>query len=203
MSDGGPPPPRSGPPLPPNPGGRPLPLGNVGGSPPPLPPSPGGAQGQLLATQAEGALRGLVLHGPNLNLTGRREPHIYGTTTLAEIDAALVGGASTLGWTLEITQSNHEGALVDFLHAHFGACDGIVINPGALTHYGLSLRDALAAMGVPIVEVHFSNIHAREPWRHHSVVAEIARGQIVGLGWYGYLLGLEGLDRLVRAERGA
>ena len=144
--------------------------------------------------------RGLVLHGPNLNLTGRREPAIYGTTTLAEIDAALQERATGLGWTLEICQSNHEGVLVDFLHAHFGACDGIVINPGALTHYALSLRDALAAMAVPIVEVHLSNIHAREAWRSHSVIAEIARGQILGFGWYGYLLALEALNRLVRAE---
>jgi 3-dehydroquinate dehydratase-2 len=136
-------------------------------------------------------------------LTGRREPHIYGTTTLAEIDAALERRAVELGWELAILQSNHEGALVDFLHAHFGECDGILINPGALTHYGLSLRDALAAMDVPIVEVHFSNIHAREAWRRHSVIAEIACGQIVGLGWYGYLLALEALDRLVRAEREA
>ena len=148
------------------------------------------------------SLRALVLHGPNLNLTGRREPAIYGTTTLAEIDAALQKRAAALGWSLAICQSNHEGALVDFLHAHFQNCDAIVINPGALTHYGLSLRDALAAMGVPIVEVHLSNIHARESWRHHSVVAEIARGQIIGLGWQGYLLALEAIDRLVRAERG-
>jgi 3-dehydroquinate dehydratase II len=145
----------------------------------------------------------LVLHGPNLNLTGRREPHLYGTTTLAEIDAALRERADALGWELAIQQSNHEGVLVDFLHAHYEMCNGILINPGALTHYGLSLRDALAAMRVPIVEVHFSNIHAREPWRHHSVIAEIARGQIVGLGWYGYLLALDALDRLVRAEGGA
>jgi 3-dehydroquinate dehydratase II len=145
----------------------------------------------------------LVLHGPNLNLTGRREPHLYGTTTLAQIDAAIRERAAALGWTLEILQSNHEGVLVDFLHAQYEMCDGILINPGALTHYGLSLRDALAAMRVPIVEVHFSNIHAREPWRHHSVIAEIARGQIVGLGWYGYLLALDALDRLVRAEGGA
>jgi 3-dehydroquinate dehydratase-2 len=147
--------------------------------------------------------RGLVLHGPNLNLTGRREPAIYGTTTLAEIDAALRERATGLGWTLEICQSNHEGVLVDFLHAHFGSCDGIVINPGALTHYALSLRDALAAMAVPIVEVHLSNIHARETWRNHSVIAEIARGQILGFGWYGYLLALEALHRLVRAEHDA
>ena len=147
-------------------------------------------------------LRALVLHGPNLNLTGRREPHVYGTTTLAEIDAALERRAAELGWQLATLQSNHEGALIDFLHAHFQQCDGILVNPGALTHYGLALRDALAAMGVPIIEVHLSNIHAREPWRHHSVVAEIARGQIIGLGWYGYLLALDALDRLVRGARG-
>jgi 3-dehydroquinate dehydratase-2 len=126
--------------------------------------------------------RALVLHGPNLNLTGRREPHIYGTTTLAEIDAALQARAASRGWTLVIRQSNHEGVLIDFLHEHFGACEGIIINPGALTHYGLALRDALAAMAVPVIEVHLSNIHAREPWR---------------LGWYGYLLALDALDHLV------
>ena len=153
-------------------------------------------------SERQSSLKALVLHGPNLNLTGRREPHLYGRTTLAEIDAALHERAAVLGWALSIQQSNHEGVLVDFLHAHFEQCDGILINPGALTHYGLSLRDALAALGVPIVEVHFSNIHAREAWRHHSVVAEIARGQIVGLGWYGYLLALDALDRLVRVERG-
>ena len=141
--------------------------------------------------------RALVLHGPNLNLTGRREPHIYGTTTLAEIDAALQARAASRGWTLVIRQSNHEGVLVDFLHEHFGACEGIIINPGALTHYGLALRDALAAMAVPVIEVHLSNIHAREPWRRRSVIAELARGQIIGLGWYGYLLALDALDHLV------
>jgi 3-dehydroquinate dehydratase-2 len=162
---------------------------------------PDPTQHSALSTQH--SYHGLVLHGPNLNLTGRREPAIYGTTTLAEIDAALEARAAALGWRLTICQSNHEGGLIDFLQAHFEACDGILINPGALTHYGLSLRDALAAMGVPIVEVHFSNIHARESWRHHSVVAAIARGQIVGFGWHGYLMALEALDRLVRAERGA
>src|SRR5579883_2636552 len=145
------------------------------------------------------ARKALVLHGPNLDLTGRREPAIYGTTTLAQIDAALAERAAALGWSLATCQSNHEGVLVDFLHAHFQDCDAIVINPGALTHYGLSLRDALAAMGVPIVEVHLSNIHAREPWRRRSVIAELARGQIIGLGWYGYLLALDALDHVVPA----
>ena len=162
---------------------------------PPGPPS----QSALTAPHS---LRGLVVHGPNLNLTGRREPRIYGTITLAEIDSALERRAAELGWRLAIRQSNHEGELVDFLHAHFGECDGILTNAGALTHYGLSLRDALAAMAVPIVEVHFSNIHAREAWRQHSVIAGIARGQVIGLGWYGYVVALEGLDRLVRAGRG-
>jgi 3-dehydroquinate dehydratase-2 len=148
------------------------------------------------------ARRALVLHGPNLNLTGRREPHLYGTTTLAEINAALQARATHRGWTLAIRQSNHEGVLVDFLHEHYGACEGIIVNPGALTHYGLALRDALAAMGVPIIEVHLSNIHAREPWRRRSVIAELARGQIIGLGWYGYLLALDALDHLVPAPPG-
>ena len=154
-----------------------------------------------MSEQRAAAPRALVLHGPNLNLTGRREPQIYGTTTLAEIDDALRERAEALGWTLDILQSNHEGALIDFLHAHFGACEGIVVNPGALTHYALGLRDALAAMAAPIIEVHLSNIHAREAWRHHSVVAEIARAQIAGLGWHGYLVALEALDRIVQRPR--
>jgi 3-dehydroquinate dehydratase-2 len=162
----------------------------------------GGVEGAPLGGVRARPLSVLVVHGPNLNLTGRREPEVYGTLTLADINTALQERAAALGWQLAVYQSNHEGALVDFLHAHFEACDGIIINPGALTHYGLSLRDALVAMRVPVIEVHLSNIHAREVWRRHSVVAEIARGQIIGLGWRGYLLALEALHGILGAEPG-
>jgi 3-dehydroquinate dehydratase II len=135
----------------------------------------------------------LLLHGPNLNMLGRREPAIYGSTTLDEINAALQEQAGAAGATLTVVQSNHEGVLVDTLQAHWGRINGIIINPGALTHYGLSLRDALAAMDVPIVEVHLSNVYAREAFRHTSVVAPIATGQIAGLGWRGYALALQWL----------
>lgn len=135
----------------------------------------------------------LVLHGPNLNMLGRREPEIYGSTTLAQIDDALRERAVAAGATLLPLQSNHEGALIDFLQAEGWDADGIIINPGALTHYGLSLRDALASLKAPIVEVHLSNVYKREPFRHTSVVAPVATGQIAGLGWRGYLLALEWL----------
>jgi 3-dehydroquinate dehydratase II len=135
----------------------------------------------------------LVIHGPNLNMLGRREPEIYGRITLAEIDAALRERAEAVGATLLALQSNHEGALIDFLQAEGYDAGGIVINPGALTHYGLALRDALASLKAPIVEVHLSNVYKREPFRHTSVVAPVATGQIAGLGWRGYLLALEWL----------
>lgn len=135
----------------------------------------------------------LVLHGPNLNMLGQREPAVYGHTTLAQIDAALQERAAAAGATLLALQSNHEGALIDFLQAEGPSANGIIINPGALTHYGLSLRDALAALSAPIVEVHLSNVYKREPFRHTSVVAPVVSGQIAGLGWRGYVLALEWL----------
>jgi 3-dehydroquinate dehydratase-2 len=135
----------------------------------------------------------LVIHGPNLNMLGRREPEVYGRTTLDEIDAALRERATAAGATLLTVQSNHEGALIDFLQAEGRDADGIIINPGALTHYGLALRDALAMLKAPIIEVHLSNVYRREPFRHTSVVAPVATGQIAGLGWRGYLLALEWL----------
>ncbi len=133
----------------------------------------------------------VVLHGPNLNMLGRREPAIYGSTTLAEIDEALAARAAEAGLRLMSLQSNHEGVLVDFLQGEGWTAAGVIINPGALTHYGLSLRDALAALSAPIVEVHLSNVYKREPFRHTSVVAPVVTGQIAGLGWRGYLLALE------------
>jgi 3-dehydroquinate dehydratase-2 len=135
----------------------------------------------------------LVLHGPNLNMLGRREPETYGHTTLAMIDAALTERAAAAGVPLRCFQSNHEGELVDLLHSAGWDAAGIIINPGALTHYGLSLRDALGMLSAPIIEVHLSNVYKREPFRHTSVVAPVVTGQIAGLGWRGYVLALEWL----------
>ncbi|MCZ6821643.1 MAG: type II 3-dehydroquinate dehydratase [Deltaproteobacteria bacterium] len=139
----------------------------------------------------------LVLHGPNLNLLGEREPEVYGRTTLAEIDTRLREIAAGKGVSLESFQSNHEGALVDRIQAARGTYQGIVINPGGFTHTSVALRDALVASGLPIVEVHLSNIHAREPFRRTSLVSDIVVGQITGLGPIGYELALLALlDRL-------
>ncbi len=146
----------------------------------------------------------LVIHGPNLNRLGARDPEHYGTKTLAEIDRLLAVRAPELGVDVVSFQSNSEGALIDYIQAQAAAAAGIVINPGALTHYGLSLRDALEdaakSYGLPIVEVHLSNIHAREGFRHRSVIAEVATGQISGLGWRSYLLGLEAVVGLIRGK---
>ncbi len=133
----------------------------------------------------------VVIHGPNLNRLGQREAKFYGTATLAQINDILSQKATELGVELEAFQSNSEGAIIDFLQAKAAEADGIVINPGALTHYGLSLRDALADVAVPTIEVHLSNIYAREEWRHKSVIAPVARGQISGLGWRGYVAALD------------
>jgi len=134
----------------------------------------------------------LVLHGPNLNLLGTREPQTYGHTTLADIDAALRNRAAETGIELDTFQSNHEGALVDRVQAARGeGVDFIVINPAAYTHTSVALRDALAGVAIPFVEVHLSNVHRREPFRHHSYFSDQAVGVICGLGWQGYLLALE------------
>ena len=134
-----------------------------------------------------------VLHGPNLNLLGSREPGIYGTTTLAEVDAALRELAGELGVDLDTYQSNHEGALVDRVHATAERADGYVVNAGGYTHTSVALRDALTGVGRPFVEVHVSNIHAREPFRRESLLAPVALGSVTGLGPNGYLLALRGL----------
>ena len=141
----------------------------------------------------------LVLHGPNLNLFGRREPHIYGTTTLAEIDSQLSALAAELEVDLETLQSNHEGALIDFLHRNMDTASGAVLNPAGLTQHGVSLHDAIKAMPFPVVEVHMSNIAAREAWRSHSIISPAVKGTIQGLGPQSYLLGLRGIVALAKA----
>jgi 3-dehydroquinate dehydratase II len=133
----------------------------------------------------------LTLHGINLNMFGQRDPQQYGTVTLAQIDSQLQALAQELGAQLECFQTNHEGQMVERIHrAHAEGTAAVLINAGAWTHYSIGLRDALAILKCPIIEVHMSNIHAREPFRHHSVIADIARGQICGFGVESYLLGL-------------
>ncbi len=135
----------------------------------------------------------LVLHGPNLGLLGTREPEKYGTTTLADIDAALAGLANELGVAIECHQSNHEGQLVELIHAARGVHHGLVLNLAAYTHTSVAIRDALAAVELPFIEVHLTNTHAREAFRHHSMVAALAKGIVQGFGADSYLLGLRGL----------
>ena len=140
-------------------------------------------------------MRILLIHGPNLNTLGKRQPELYGTLTLQEIEGRVAERARELGVEIRRFQSNHEGALIDFIQAEAEGAQGIIINPGALTHYGLSLRDALEGCGLPFIEVHLTNIHAREPFRRRSVLAAIAQEQIAGQGWQGYIHALEALVR--------
>jgi 3-dehydroquinate dehydratase-2 len=135
-------------------------------------------------------MRILIINGPSLNMVGKREVAIYGDKTLSEINSLIQKEGDGLGVETSFSQSNSEGALVDFIQKESPGADGIIINPGALTHYGLSLRDALADTTLPIIEVHLSNIYAREEWRKKSVIAPIAKGQISGLGWKGYIAAL-------------
>jgi len=140
----------------------------------------------------------LVIHGPNLNLLGRREPEIYGRTTLDEINNRLTTLGAQLGLALDTFQSNHEGAIVDRIQQAAGVYDGLIINAAALTHTSIAIRDALATVEAPVIEVHLSNIHRREPFRHISMTAGVVTGQILGLGAAGYALALRGLAEMVR-----
>lgn len=133
----------------------------------------------------------LLINGPNLNLLGTREPHIYGTTTLADVEESSKSHAASLGAVLETFQSNHEGAIIDRIHAARDKVDGIIINPGGFTHTSVAIRDALLGIDTPFIELHVTNVHAREPWRHHSYLSDKAAGIIAGLGVFGYRVAVE------------
>ena len=137
----------------------------------------------------------LLLHGPNLNLLGTRQPEIYGSTRLSDIDAAVQEHVAPYTIDLRAAQSNHEGALVDHLHESRNWADGVVFNPGAYTHTSLALRDAIVAIERPVIEVHLSNVHGREAFRHKSLLAGVCLGQIAGFGWHGYILAVDALLR--------
>ena len=144
----------------------------------------------------------LVLNGPNINILGRRMPGVYGTKTLDEINDAVSRKAETLGVEVTFFQSNLEGRLIDCIQENWGKVHGIIINPGALTHYSYALKDALSDAAVPVIEVHLSNPYARERWRRHSVIADTARGQIAGFGWRSYTAALDIIAALVKEEEG-
>ena len=142
-------------------------------------------------------MKALVIHGPNLNLLGRREPEVYGTTSFEEINERIRSAAADLGMEVEIFQSNSEGALVDAIQRAGDSADGLIINPGAYTHYSIALRDALAGAGLPVIEVHLSNVYAREDFRKVSVIAPVAVGQISGFGPESYILALSALKSII------
>lgn len=151
-----------------------------------------------MSQPSQSSPRILVIHGPNLNLLGRREPEIYGRTTLDEINGQLAALGAKLGLALDTFQSNHEGAIVDRIQQAAGVYDGLIINAAAFTHTSIAIRDALAMIEAPVIEVHLSNIHRREPFRHTSMTAGVVTGQILGLGAAGYALALRGLAEMVR-----
>lgn len=141
----------------------------------------------------------LILNGPNLNMLGIREPHIYGSTTLSDIEAACAERAGELELDIDFRQSNHEGQIVDWIQQARGSADGIILNPAGFTHTSVAIHDAIKAAGVPTIEVHLSNIHRREEWRHHSYISLVADGVILGLGPQGYLLALDAHARMLEA----
>ena len=147
--------------------------------------------------------RFLILNGPNINMLGRRDPAIYGSMTMEEINGKLAELAGSLGVEVVFYQSNVEGNLVDCIQENWGEIQGIVVNPGALTHYGLTLKDTLIDAGVPVIEVHLGNPHAREQWRRVSVISDIARGQIAGFGWRSYTAALDIISGIVKEEESA
>lgn len=140
----------------------------------------------------------LVIHGPNLNLLGEREPGVYGSDTFASINNEIVAKAGSLGLECDIFQSNHEGEIIDKLHEARKIYDGVAINAGAYTHYSYAIRDAISAIKIPVVEVHMSNIHARDEFRHHSVIAPVCVGQIAGFGKKSYLLAVQALNEVLK-----
>jgi 3-dehydroquinate dehydratase-2 len=142
----------------------------------------------------------LVLHGPNLNLLGTREPEVYGRLTLEDIDRRLLEAGKTLGLEVRSYQSNGEGALIDALHAARGWASGVIFNPGGYTHTSVALRDAVAAIGIPVIEVHLSNVYAREEFRHRSLISPVCVGKITGFGWRSYLLGLQALAGIIQDQ---
>lgn len=139
----------------------------------------------------------LVIHGPNLNMLGKREPHIYGHQSLDEIDGQLLEQGKSVGIEIETFQSNHEGVIVDKIQQAMGNCDGIIINPAAYTHTSVAIRDALAMFEIPVIEIHLSNINKRESFRHVSMIADIVAARIAGFGSYGYILALEGMAKMI------
>lgn len=141
----------------------------------------------------------VIINGPNLNLLGKREPGVYGTDSLDFIEQEIASEAKTLGVDIDFFQSNHEGAIIDALHAAMDNADGVVLNAGAFTHYSYAIRDAIAAIKIPVVEVHMSNVQAREEFRHTSVIAPVCRGIIAGFGKNSYLLGLRAVYDIVSA----
>ena len=146
-------------------------------------------------------MRILLINGPNLNMLGTRQPEIYGSLTLQDIVDRVTARAKEHGAEIVPFQSNHEGAIVDFIQQNAPGADGVIINAGALTHYGLSLRDAFESVQKPFVEVHISNVHAREEFRHHSVLADIAIAQVAGLGWRGYIEALDALVGILKEKK--
>jgi 3-dehydroquinate dehydratase II len=144
----------------------------------------------------------LILHGPNLNLLGTREPEVYGSMTLDDINNKLVELGQELGAEVKCLQSNHEGALIDALHDARTWANGVVFNPGGYTHTSIALRDAISAIQIPVVEVHLSNVYAREEFRHVSMVSAVCKGKVIGFGWRSYLLGLRGVVDLLKETQG-
>ena len=141
----------------------------------------------------------LILHGPNLNLLGTREPEVYGSTTLNDINEKMIALGKELGAEVKCLQSNHEGALIDALHDARNWASGVVFNPGGYTHTSVALRDAISAIVIPVIEVHLSNVYAREEFRHTSFVSAVCRGKVSGFGWRSYELGLRGLVDIIKA----